>query len=95
MSLCLANGNGEKNLKKQPLLCLTNQCPSLFVQNHCVLDRHENMLCKRVRFLLLNGSEYMGLKIATFCNLLMFLRDPLEKHVALNAQFLFLLNGQG
>ena len=62
MSLCLANGNGKKHLKKQPLLCLTNQCPSLFVQNHCVLDRHENMLCKRIRFVLPNELEYMGLR---------------------------------
>ena len=41
---------------------------NVFVQNHSVLDRHENMLCKRIRFVLPNELEYMGLRsIANIC----------------------------
>ena len=30
---------------------------NVFVQNHCILDRHEHMLCESNRFVLLKGPE--------------------------------------
>ena len=52
--------------KELPLFCLISRYQNVFVPNHCVLDRHENMLCERMRFVLPNGPEYMGLRFSCF-----------------------------
>ena len=83
---CLTNGNGKDFAwKEKPLFCFCLMGWNGNVRaKKLLLDRHEEMLYKRFRLVLITVPAYMWLSTATFSR---FFTDRLKRYLALKNMF--------
>ena len=73
---CTLDRHEECYIEVMALLCCMGRNENVSAQNNCylLLDGHENMLRKRIRFVLVNGPSSTTVS--------WFLMDRLDKHLA-------------